>query len=122
MLKSEQDHLSPPTYLPCWKCYGHKPFPERELKWEGDWVFHEERPVYCFTLNQTLVPAAQEEDVECPLHGRISIEHIAPDLVRYDHVQFVLLYTFNSIYVFSICECRNETFSHTVLLKKLFVS
>ena len=82
MLKSEESHLPPLVYLPCWKCYGHKPFPEEDTKWDdGSWIFHDGKPVHCFTLNQSIVPAVLGDGLKCPLHGKIRIEHTAPDLV-----------------------------------------
>jgi serine/threonine protein kinase len=85
MLRSEENHLPPPVYLPCWKCYGHKPFPEEDAKWDdGSWIFHDGKPVHCFTLNQSIVPAALGDDLKCPLHGKIKIVHTAPDLVFCD--------------------------------------
>ena len=82
MLLKVDDHL-PTVHLPCWKCYGHKPFDREDVRWScGDWVFHEGSPVYCFALSQTIVPASQGSDLECPLHGKIRIMHTAPDLVQ----------------------------------------
>ena len=84
MLKKQEDHQPPPVYLPCWKCYGHKLCdqpPPTDARLDGNWVFHETNPVYCFTLKESIVPAAQGQDLECPIHGKIQIMHMAPDLV-----------------------------------------
>lgn len=84
MLKKQEDHQPPPVYLPCWKCYGHKlcdQTPPTDVRLDGNWVFHDTNPVYCFTLKESIVPAAQGQDLECPIHGKIQIMHMAPDLV-----------------------------------------
>ena len=54
---------------------------DADVKLDGNWVFYDAKPVYCFRLNEGIVPAAMDEDLECPLHGKIKIVHTAPDLV-----------------------------------------
>ena len=84
MLRKQEDHQPPPIYLPCWKCYGHKLCDQTlptDIKLEGSWVYHDAKPVYCFILNESIIPAALGQDLECPLHGKIHIVHTAPDLV-----------------------------------------
>ena len=51
------------------------------MKLDGNWAYYDTKPVHCFRLNEGIVPAALDEDLECPIHGKIKIVHTAPDLV-----------------------------------------
>ena len=80
-----QRHHQVPTHLPCWKCFGEMGCSNQtclsDTPLDGDWVYSNGNPVYCFSLTNSIVPAALGEDLECPLHGKIQILHTAPDLV-----------------------------------------
>ena len=85
LLKENDLQSSSPAHLPCWKCYGQMACTREiptDVKLENTWVYHNARPVYCFGLTESIVPAALGHDLECPLHGKIEIVHTAPDLVR----------------------------------------
>ena len=44
-------------------------------------MYHDGCPVHCFKLRDSIVPAARDKMFECPLHGKIEIVHLVPDLV-----------------------------------------
>lgn len=73
-------------YIPCWKCYGRMPTKLHIQKDTSARYFPVERsnekfPVFSFNHEQCIIPAALEQDLQCPTHGRIKVVHTAPDLV-----------------------------------------
>ena len=75
------------TYMPCWKCFaeigsaGMTGIISSSFV-EGDFICKNNNPVKCFNLEESIVQAAQQQDFACPIHGRIKVVHMAPDLVR----------------------------------------
>ena len=74
------------TYMPCWKCFAE--IETAELQDDvtqllmGIYISKNQNPVNCFIFEDNIVPAAQQKEMDCPLHNKIKVEHIAPDLVR----------------------------------------
>ena len=77
-------------YIPCWKCYGQMPAKAGEIKVESSARFFpvERRgnkfSVFSFVHERCIVPAALQDDLDCPFHGPIKVVHTAPDLVSED--------------------------------------
>ena len=72
-----------PTYMPCWKCFAEIGAERLQdsAKLPGLYIVKDHNPVHCFVFDDTIVPAALQRDLECPIHGKIKVNHIAPDLV-----------------------------------------
>ena len=78
-------------YVPCWKCYGqmepdveegqHTGVPKSERQYFPVSGYGVNFPVYAFNHEKCIVIAAQQQDLQCPVHGPIKVIHTAPDLV-----------------------------------------
>lgn len=76
------------SYVPCWKCYGgmeksqstSQCLSNRHARYI---TYNNDKPVYCFNIDDCIVPAALEQALNCPVHVKIDIMQIAPDLVCY---------------------------------------
>ena len=71
------------TYMPCWKCFAQIETKAKQQppKLSGGYVSKNGKPIYSFILEESVEPAVQKKDLECPLHGSIEVVEIAPDLV-----------------------------------------
>ena len=77
------------TYMPCWKCFAEigsarmtSVTSSTFVDLKGDFICKNDKPVKCFNLEESIVQAAQQQDFVCPIHGKIKVIHMAPDLVR----------------------------------------
>ena len=72
-----------PTYMPCWKCFAEIGLARlaNQSRFPGHYVCKNLNPVYCFDVDENIVLALREGDLECAIHGRIKVQRIAPDLV-----------------------------------------
>ena len=73
------------TFLPCWKCYAEIGFGSLKHSYSkriaGHFICKSSNPVFCFILEENIVPAALSQDLECPLHSHVKYVHMVPDLV-----------------------------------------
>ena len=71
------------TYMPCWKCFAQieANAEQQPPKSSGGYISKDGKPIYSFIFEESVVPAIQQKDMECPLHGLIKVVEIAPDLV-----------------------------------------
>ena len=86
-------------YIPCWKCYGDMEPGDKTVdsvgkKREQSLFFPVTRngkniPVYAFHHERCIILAAQEHNLQCPIHGPIKVVHTAPDLVCMYSISFL---------------------------------
>ena len=71
------------TYMPCWKCYAQLEGSTnlQPPKLPGGFITQDGKPMYCFIFEKCIVPAVQQKDMQCPVHGFMKVVQIAPDLV-----------------------------------------
>ena len=73
------------SYAPCWKCFvkiGQQlPTRSRSGHSARHITYVHDVPVYCFSVEECLTPAALKRPLKCPAHGKIEAKHMLPDLV-----------------------------------------
>ena len=83
MFLTPSSHHQFTTYMPCWKCFAQieTDAEQQPPKSSGGYISKDGKPIYSFIFEESVVPAVQQKDMECPLHGLIKVVEIAPDLV-----------------------------------------
>ena len=73
------------TFMPCWKCYAEVGFGSLKRmstkKMPGYFICKSLNPVHCFILEENIVTAALNRDLDCPIHSSVKFVHMVPDLV-----------------------------------------
>ena len=84
LVASSNHHTELSTYMPCWKCFAEIGLVRggNPVHLPGIYIARNQNPIHCFIFEESIVPAAQDKDLECPIHGKIKVVHLAPDLVR----------------------------------------
>ena len=70
------------TFMPCWKCCAEIGSANIDsAATMGSFIARDMNPIHTFIFEDSIVPAALQGDLECPLHGKLRVIHVAPDLV-----------------------------------------
>ena len=95
------------SYVPCWKC-NSSVAPEHPSQLPSSnslesnqfakyIMYNGDHAVFCFNVDESVVPAALKHELQCPVHDAIDIKHVAPDLVRRWELTFHITYYYTDM-------------------------